>query len=173
MVRPNKAYFANGTRRAASTGTGRRPRLGSGTRSRTLHELLDRMGDGTIAEIEDLAEEEVRLLHAYYGEGEDIQTLLDRLRVSGREEHLPGLPDPPDARRTSGSRSAPRHHPPRRCEAFERGRGGAFAREAAGRGAAANSRLRRTWSCRRRRAALNASRRATWMSACASSRSAS
>ena len=84
MVRARSMHPGNGTPRVAPTGT--RPLLGRAKTDRTLHELLDRIGDGTIGEIGDLEEEEVLLLRAYYGAGEDLQILLDRMRGSGRVE---------------------------------------------------------------------------------------
>jgi hypothetical protein len=55
-------------------------------RQRDLRQLLDEIGSGTLADVDELGEQDLQLLREYYGEGEDLQALLDRLRGEGREE---------------------------------------------------------------------------------------
>jgi hypothetical protein len=57
-----------------------------GPRPKELQQLLEEIGSGAIADIDELEEQDLRLLRAYYGEGEELQALLDRLRDQDREE---------------------------------------------------------------------------------------
>lgn len=56
------------------------------SRTRDLQQLLEEIGTGAIGDVEELEEQDLRLLRAYCGEGEDLQVLLDRLRDQDREE---------------------------------------------------------------------------------------
>jgi hypothetical protein len=51
-----------------------------------LQQLLEEIGAGAIADVAELEEQDLKLLRAYYGEGEELQALLDRLRDQDREE---------------------------------------------------------------------------------------
>ena len=51
-----------------------------------LQELLDRIGDGSIVDGEELEEEDVRILLAHFGPGEALPDILDRLRGASRDE---------------------------------------------------------------------------------------
>jgi hypothetical protein len=48
--------------------------------SRALERLLDEIECGTIEDVDELDEADVKLLRAYYGESESLQDMLDRLR---------------------------------------------------------------------------------------------
>lgn len=56
------------------------------SRTKDLQQLLEEIGAGAIGDVEELEEQDLKLLRAYYGEGEDLQALLDRLRDQDREE---------------------------------------------------------------------------------------
>jgi hypothetical protein len=51
-----------------------------------LERLLERIECGTIEDAEALDPRDLELLRRYYGNEEDLQSLLDRLRGSSREE---------------------------------------------------------------------------------------
>ena len=49
-----------------------------------LEQLLSRISTGSITDVDELNEQDLRLLREWYGEGEDLQTLLDELRGEER-----------------------------------------------------------------------------------------
>jgi hypothetical protein len=53
-------------------------------RENELEWLLDEIECGTIEDVDELDEEDVKLLRAYYGETENLQDLLDQLREDSR-----------------------------------------------------------------------------------------
>ncbi|MEZ5964204.1 MAG: hypothetical protein R3F56_10200 [Planctomycetota bacterium] len=50
-----------------------------------LERLLERITSGTIEDVDELPPQDLDLLRSYYGEGEDLQDVLDRLRSGGEE----------------------------------------------------------------------------------------
>jgi hypothetical protein len=49
---------------------------------RDLQQLLDAIGSGAIADVDELQEHELELLRAYAHDDESVQALLDRLRAA-------------------------------------------------------------------------------------------